>query len=102
MTDEIEPISPEQARKILDEAHETAKHIINDYKDQVELMTQMLMEFETLDSEDVQEIVIKKSWDINKKKERLKRAADLHKKPPLPVAVPPPPPPKQEPGLNPI
>lgn len=87
-----------EVRKILDEAHETAHKIILEYHDQVELMTQMLMEFETLDSEDVQEIVIKKNWDINRKRERLKRAAELYKK--EPPCIPPPPPPKEV-GLSP-
>ncbi|MBA3721857.1 MAG: ATP-dependent zinc metalloprotease FtsH [Parachlamydiaceae bacterium] len=90
-----------EVKKILDEAHESASKIIHDYRDQVELMTQMLMEFETLDSEDVQEIVIKKSWDATAKRERLKKAADLHKKS-LQGLTPPPPPPKQEAGLNPV
>ena len=42
-------------------------------------MTQMLMEFETLDKDDVYEI-INGSWDIAKKKARLKAAEDLQKK----------------------
>ena len=80
-----------EVRNILDEAHETAKKIITEYKEQIELMTQMLIEFETLDSKDVQEIVIEKNWDAARKRERLKTAADLHKKE---GATPPPPPPK--------
>lgn len=87
-----------EVRTILDEAHELARKIILEYRDQVELLTQMLMEFETLDSEDVQEIVVKKSWDINRKKERLKKATDLYKK--EPPETPPPPPPKEA-GLTP-
>ncbi len=82
-----------EVRKILDEAHEIAKKIILEYRDQVELMTQMLMEFETLDSEDVQEIVLKGTWDINRKRDKLKRAADLYKKDQ--ASTPPPPPPKE-------
>lgn len=87
----------DEVRRILEEAHTTAQQIIDQYKEQVELMTQMLMEFETLDSEDVQEIVIKKTWDINRKKERLKKAEELHKKEPN---LPPPPPPKE--AINPM
>jgi cell division protease FtsH len=82
-----------EVRRILDEAYESARKIILEYREQVELMTQMLMEFETLDSEDVQEIVIKKNWNMERKRERLKRAADLYKKEPL--GTPPPPPPKE-------
>lgn len=81
-----------EVKMILDEAHELAKKIIVEYKDQVETITQMLMEFETLDAEDIQEIVITKNWDPSRKRDRLKTALDLHKKV---EAVPPPPPPKE-------
>lgn len=82
-----------EVRTILDAAYEYARKIILEYRDQVELMTQMLIEFETLDSEDVREIVITKNWDINRKRERLKHATDLFKKESGPQ--PPPPPPKE-------
>lgn len=77
-----------EVKRILDEAHESAVKIIKDRKDQVELMTQMLIEFETLDSTDVMQIV-KNEWNIEEKRERLKAAAELHQRP---KAVPPPPP----------
>lgn len=77
-----------EVRKILDEARETALKIINDYKDQVELMTQMLIEFETLDAEDVLAIIGNK-WSTEEKRTRLKKAEELHKKT---GATPPPPP----------
>ncbi len=93
-SDETAKVIDAEVRKILDDAHETARKIILEYREQVELMTQMLMEFETLDSEDVQEIVIKKNWDITRKRERLKRAAELYKKEPA-GGTPPPPPPKE-------
>ncbi|MBA2369603.1 MAG: ATP-dependent zinc metalloprotease FtsH [Candidatus Protochlamydia sp.] len=94
-SDETAQSIDNEVRRILDDAYQSARKIVLEHKEQVELMTQMLIEFETLDSEDVQEIVIKKNWDAARKKERLKFAADLHKKDP---ASPPPPPPK-EPGL---
>lgn len=78
-----------EVRSILDAAHEKAKQIILEYRTHVELMTQMLMEFETLDAEDVKRI-IKGEWSADEKRERLKKADELHKKV---VAVPPPPPP---------
>jgi cell division protease FtsH len=74
-----------EVRKLLDEALVRARDIINTNKDKVELMTEMLMEFETLDRDDVLDI-INGNWDINKKRERLKLYEDLQKK------VPPPPP----------
>lgn len=83
-----------EVRNILDEAHEFAKKIILEYRDQVELLTQMLMEFETLDSEDVQEIVISKNWDMTRKRDRLKKATELYKKNEPTGTQPPPPPPK--------
>jgi cell division protease FtsH len=77
-----------EVKRILDEANERAKTIILQHKDEIELMAEMLMEFETLDSEDVGEILSNK-WDIEEKRKRLKRADELHKKlgsvpPPVP------------------
>lgn len=99
-SDETAQAIDAEVRTILDEAHEFARKIILEYRDQVELLTQMLMEFETLDSEDVQEIVIKKNWDMTRKRERLKKAAELYKKN-EPVGTQPPPPPPKENGLTP-
>lgn len=82
-----------EIRLILDEAYKAATSIILEYRDQVELMTQMLMEFETLDSEDIQKI-LDKQWSVEEKKARLKIADDLHKKAPV---TPPPPPPMDQP-----
>ena len=79
-----------EVRKLLNEAHDQAKGIIEQHRDQVELMTQMLIEFETLDRDDVLEIMNGK-WDADKKRGRLKLANDLQRK------VPPPPP---EPTTN--
>lgn len=81
----------DEVRRILEEAHETAKRIINEFRTHVELMTQMLIEFETLDSEDVKKI-INNEWNIEEKRGRLKLAEELHKKN---AVVPPPPPPPE-------
>lgn len=78
-----------EVRRILDEALATARRIIAERRDQVELMTQMLMEFETLDADDVQKIV-NNEWDIEEKRNRLKIADELHKK--KPTSPPPTPP----------
>lgn len=96
-SDETAKTIDQEVRSILDRAHQTAEEIITQYKDQVELMTQMLIEFETLDSEDVQEIVINKNWDAAKKRERLKKAAELYKKDSV---LPPPIPPKEAANPN--
>lgn len=92
-SDETAQAIDAEVRSILDQAHETARKIILEYRDQIELLTQMLIEFETLDSEDVQEIVIAKTWNIEKKKERLKKAAESFKKDKEEAELPPPPPP---------
>ncbi|KIC76575.1 ATP-dependent zinc metalloprotease FtsH [Neochlamydia sp. TUME1] len=83
----------EEVRKILDAALETARQIIRDKRHEVELMTQMLMEFETLDAEDINNIINGK-WSMEEKRKKLKIADELHKKSGL---TPPPPPPADEP-----
>ncbi len=70
-----------EVRKMLDLAHEQAIEIINKSRDKVELMTQMLMEFETLDKEDVKEMM-EGTWDPLKKKARLLATENLQKKSP--------------------
>lgn len=78
----------EQVKHILDDANKLATQIIIDHKQQIELMAQMLLEFETLDKEDVRAIM-DGSWDAEKKKSKLKAAEEAHRK------VPPPPPSKR-------
>jgi cell division protease FtsH len=68
-----------EVRKMIDDAHEKALEIIRANRDKVELTTQMLIEFETLDREDMQDI-IKGAWDIEKKRARLKAADELSRK----------------------
>lgn len=77
-----------EVKMILDEAHKRALDIIEENRDKVQLMTDMLMEFETLDSVDIRKI-FKGEWDSTEKKARLKLSEELHKKKP---ATPPPPP----------
>jgi len=86
--------SPETAKKIdeevrilLDEAHENAKKIIEENREKLLLMTDMLMEFETLDRQDVQEIM-DGTWDIEKKRERVKSESDRARKLPPPPPTP--------------
>lgn len=75
----------DEVRKLLEEAHTYAKEILGSNKDKVQLMTDMLIEFETLDKDDVLHI-LNGTWDTEKKKLRLKTAEEAHRK------VPPPPP----------
>ncbi len=105
--------SDETARKIdkevkdlIEAAHKRAVEILDENKEKVQLMTDMLMEFETLDATDVKEIM-EGSWNAEKKRERVKVADELQKKspppiPPIPAAVRPPAEPGAgiQPGLN--
>lgn len=83
----------EEVRKILDQAHTAAVQIIEKHREKLLLMTDMLMEFETLDRQDVVEIIEGK-WDIEKKRQRVKAETEKFRK------APPPPPPKQEPASD--
>lgn len=77
----------EEVRRLLDEAHQNAEKIIEENRDKLLLMTDMLMEFETLDRQDVLEIM-DGSWDINKKRDRVKSDVDRARKTPPPPPKP--------------
>ncbi len=76
----------EEVRRLLDEAHKKATEIIEANRDKLLLMTDMLIEFETLDRQDVGDIMEGK-WDPDKKRQRQKDEADRAR-----VQPPPPPP----------
>lgn len=78
----------DEVHTILDAAYEEAKRILTEKRQQVEIMVQALIEFETLDTDDVSNIIEGK-WHVEGKRERLKMAEELHKKS---AATPPPPP----------
>lgn len=90
-----------EMHRILEEAHARAHEIIEDNRDKVQLMTDMLIEFETLDRTDVDKIM-DGSWDIEEKRKRLREESELQtsekpeekKMPPLDVN------PNPEPGLS--
>ncbi len=74
----------EEVRVILDAAHENAKSIVIAQKEKVQLMADMLMEFETLDRDDVK-LIIAGEWDTEKKREKEKVLEGLNRKlPPSP------------------
>lgn len=81
----------DEVRKIVDAAYIRAKEIILEKREEIELMTEMLIKFETLDAKDVRDI-INRDWDSDKKEKRLKLQADLFKK----QAEAPPPPPERD------
>jgi cell division protease FtsH len=77
--------------KLMDEAYLRAQEIIQANRGPLQLLVDMLMEFETLYAEDLVEI-FNGSWSVDKKKERVKKNEELHRPPaPLssPVAIPP-------------
>jgi cell division protease FtsH len=76
-----------EVRTIIDDAHKRAVQIVQEHRDQLQLMADMLIEFETLDATDVQKIM-DGSWNIDEKRIRLKAADDLQRKqPPAPPAI---------------
>ncbi|HEY4255115.1 MAG TPA: ATP-dependent zinc metalloprotease FtsH [Chlamydiales bacterium] len=76
-----------EVRKLTDEAHRQAVEILTKNKDKVQLMTDMLIEFESLDAVDVKEMM-EGSWDAAKKRSRMKVAEDLQRKTPPPIPTP--------------
>lgn len=81
-SEETAKLIDDEVKQILDEAHDYAEKIILDKKEQVELMAKMLIEFETLDAEDIRKIM-NNEWTADDKRERMKKAEDLHKKVPV-------------------
>ena len=76
----------DEVRRIVDDAHESAQKIISERSKEVELMAEMLIEFETLDAEDVRKI-LSGQWNADEKRARIKKAAELNKR--APVSPPP-------------
>lgn len=74
----------EAVRELLDEAYETATKIITEHRANVELMAKMLMEFESLDHEDVKAIM-SGEWSSDKKRAKQENAANAHRKLPPPA-----------------
>jgi cell division protease FtsH len=77
----------EEVRRITNEAYNRAKQILEEKRAEVETMTRALMEFETLDSEDVH-LIMSGEWDNDKKRERVKSAEEAHKAPPAKEPAP--------------
>jgi len=80
-----------EVKELLQAAYAHAKEIIQGNQDVVILMTDMLLEFETLDAEDVKRIV-ERCWNIEEKRSKLKYMEELHKKLQGQSTPPPPPP----------
>jgi cell division protease FtsH len=85
-SDETARAIDKEVRSLIDEALKKALIILEENRDKVQLMTDMLMEFETLDATDVKDIMAG-TWNPDTKRGRLKAADDLQ------MIKPPPPPP---------
>jgi len=72
-----------EVREILDTAYARSKQLVIEHKDAIELMTQMLIEFETLDAEDIEKIV-NGTWDTDEKRAKLQEMLDKAKTSPPP------------------
>jgi cell division protease FtsH len=100
-SDETAKAIDKEIRSLIDDAHKRALEILTEYKEKVQLMTDMLMEFETLDSTDIKEIM-DGTWSVETKKARVKCADELQIKapPPVPTAVKPVINEQQDPGIQ--
>jgi len=90
-SDDTAKLIDEEIKKVLSEAHLRAKELVEKYRDQVELLTQMLMKHETLDTDAVKAIA---SGSFNEEEliARRKKEIEEYKK----KKAPPPPPPKDD------
>ena len=81
-----------EVHSLIEEGHRRALEIIEANRDKVQLMADLLMEFETIDSTDVKKIM-DGTWNSDEKRTRVKAAEDLQRKtppapPPLPAILP--------------
>lgn len=88
-SDETAQKIDKEVKTLIDAAHKQALDLLESHKVQVQLMTDMLMEFESLDAVDVKEIM-EGSWNVETKRARVKTADELQKiippvLPPIPV-----------------
>lgn len=86
-SDETAKAIDKEVRQLIDAAHKRAVEILNTNKDKVQLMTDMLMEFETLDRADVDKIMAG-SWNTDEKRARLKASDELQINTPPPIPAP--------------
>ncbi|MCI5052449.1 MAG: ATP-dependent zinc metalloprotease FtsH [Simkaniaceae bacterium] len=83
-SDETARIIDDEVKGLIDAGYAESKRILEENRDKVILMSEMLIEFETLDREDIDHIMAG-TWSADEKRERLQKAHDAHtKKPPPP------------------
>ncbi|NBO24283.1 MAG: ATP-dependent zinc metalloprotease FtsH, partial [Chlamydiae bacterium] len=71
-----------EVKKMINEAYALAKNLVLENKDKLELMTEMLLEFETLDQEDVKDIMAGTFTKEGKKERMAKQEEALRRTPP--------------------
>lgn len=76
-----------EVRLLLEEAYQKAKSILEQFSGEVRLLSDMLVEFETLDRQDISDI-LDGVWDVEKKRKKIQEESEMHK-----GQMPPPPPP---------
>lgn len=87
-SEETAQIIDKEVKKLIDKGYAQATQIVKECEKELLLMTDMLIEFETLDSEDVK-LIMSGDWDIEKKRGKLHKEENLQKGSPQ---TPPPPP----------
>lgn len=87
-SEETAQIIDKEVKKLLDEGHAQATQIIKECEKELLLMTDMLIEFESLDAEDVRKIM-DGSWDIEKKRAKIRKEENLQKEQPMMPPKPP-------------
>ncbi|MCH9609077.1 MAG: ATP-dependent zinc metalloprotease FtsH [Chlamydiales bacterium] len=85
-----------EVKRLLDHAYSRALEIIKENRPEMELMTQMLMEFETLDAYDIKAI-IDNTWDPEEKRKKVQDHESNFKRE---IETPPPPPEQPRIDLN--
>ena len=73
-----------EVKALCDEAYARAKLILGDRRPQVEMMAQMLMEFETLDADDIR-LILANQWNGDEKRKRVLAAEQKFLKTPPPI-----------------
>lgn len=90
-----------EVRQLMEEAYKRALAIVKENEEEVKLMSEMLIEFETLDSHDIKAI-LNHEWDAEHKRKKVTDTEALFKRQP---ETPPPPPTNpdqsEDLGLNP-
>lgn len=76
-SDQTAQVIDDEVKKLIQEAHQRATELMHQHKEQVELMAKMLIEFETLDAQDVQDIM---ALTFNREKKEKKIRDDTNGK----------------------